>query len=634
MCVLCFIFYGLYVMKNISKILVLSGSLMLASVFAVSLVSVTNGAWIDIGNIVSPSHIIRLTDLYLSTTGNSAWMEVWNQKIRLLNWMVVYSGTYRVWPYAQMAMIWWWDANEVRSSKVWIVWWYSNKVMSDNSVIGGWRWNVIDNWSTSVIAWWIYNTASWWVIVWWWENSVADGGSVVLWGTSNSSQWENGLVLGSGAKGADKSFSRNDGGDDYNVWSGSARIDASNGLLIWTYQPRNGINLVISGAIRIWKSSGTGAVAWEIMMSWWCFYAYDGEKWYVLGKDSVWSCGGWEMDMSMMCRFGSVLLQEWDRVTAYSTPYSPDCDTIKNDNVYCTWWQLVAQGWSTDYIYPNCYAISGVQEVPGWNIFTATLQWSDSKMNSFKYSIVSVDRPEWLTDEDGPESIVIMDRNLWATTDDITSTGSYGYKYQWWNNYWFANGCWTHECSDAVTSASIDIKPLWNSSYDNSNYSSSPFVRVTSDPYDYWWDGSHDNLWWWASDWSANNRWANETKPTDRRWPCPVWYHVPSAWEWWLLIKYWAETNNKAYGWDQWLYGLNAWYTQFEDDFNLPFAWWRGYTEAHLLQQWNMWFYRSSSPYNESWRRDARNVHLDSSSVYINDHSRRGNAYAIRCFRD
>ena len=30
-----------------------------------------------------------------------------------------------------------------------------------------------------------------------------------------------------------------------------------------------------------------------------------------------------------------------------------------------------------------------------------------------------------------------MDRNLGATTNDINSTGSYGFHYQWGNNYGF-----------------------------------------------------------------------------------------------------------------------------------------------------------------------------------------------------
>ena len=69
-----------------------------------------------------------------------------------------------------------------------------------------------------------------------------------------------------------------------------------------------------------------------------------------------------------------------------------------------------------------------------------------------------------LNQEYPDEAITIMDRNLWATSNDITSTGSYGWYYQWWRNYGFpgAASCesiddpdWDGDCPMSVSDAEL-----------------------------------------------------------------------------------------------------------------------------------------------------------------------------------
>ena len=55
----------------------------------------------------------------------------------------------------------------------------------------------------------------------------------------------------------------------------------------------------------------------------------------------------------------------------------------------------------------------------------------DVDWNEFKWEDIMI------CNSDNTSCITLMDRNLWATTNDISKTWSYWYYFQWWNNYWF-----------------------------------------------------------------------------------------------------------------------------------------------------------------------------------------------------
>jgi len=142
--------------------------------------------------------------------------------------------------------------------------------------------------------------------------------------------------------------------------------------------------------------------------------------------------------------------------------------------------------------------------------------------------------------------ITMQDRNLWATSNDTNSVDSYWYHYQRWNNHEFKIWCWTNPCSDTITNNATTDRAKWENIYNNHWYDweIDNFMKWTDD---YWDEDKHyDWLRWWEYDSDQNNWWLDLNNPEDRKWPCPNWYHVPSAGEWWAVLKYWAANYTWA----------------------------------------------------------------------------------------
>ena len=89
--------------------------------------------------------------------------------------------------------------------------------------------------------------------------------------------------------------------------------------------------------------------------------------------------------------------------------------------------------------------------------------------------------------------ITLMDRNLWATTNDISNIWSYWYYYQWWNNYWF------NAYSLNGRAWQVDASEYWP----NNPYSSDVFLYWETNRSSVW----NDDLWWWSWDSEYNHRW-------------------------------------------------------------------------------------------------------------------------------
>lgn len=87
----------------------------------------------------------------------------------------------------------------------------------------------------------------------------------------------------------------------------------------------------------------------------------------------------------------------------------------------------------------------------------------------------------------------IADKNLWATTvyndwNTLSEANCWKY-YQRWNNYWFP-----YSWSVTTSSTQVNAQNYWPWNY----YSSSTFIKRTSDPF--WWDSSNNkNLRWWVT---------------------------------------------------------------------------------------------------------------------------------------
>lgn len=130
-----------------------------------------------------------------------------------------------------------------------------------------------------------------------------------------------------------------------------------------------------------------------------------------------------------------------------------------------------------------------------------------------------------------------MDRNLWAL--EYSSGYSYGSDneqnsnsriwlyFQRWNNFWFPNA--DADGKRIIYSnniLNIFVTNLWNKTrWPWNYYFNGTFICRNNFPFQ--WDNENDiNLWWWS--WETQNK-AN--LDTDKQWPCPEWYHVPSRYE-------------------------------------------------------------------------------------------------------
>ena len=173
-------------------------------------------------------------------------------------------------------------------------------------------------------------------------------------------------------------------------------------------------------------------------------------------------------------------------------------------------------------------------------------------------------------------SMTIMDRNMWASSDDTTAVLSHGYHYQWWNNHWFQS-CYTNGCGTLPwweTTSQNQVNVSW---YSPSTYNSGIFIwkktnRTTN--------VADVNLWWWGNDNSSNNRWLNtmtRQNISERQWPCPAWYHVPSFSEFWYLV------NDR-----KWLYASEAIAaSEFVSSLKIPIAGRRRQSDAKLEYIWS-----------------------------------------------
>ncbi len=157
------------------------------------------------------------------------------------------------------------------------------------------------------------------------------------------------------------------------------------------------------------------------------------------------------------------------------------------------------------------------------------------------------------------EEITLLDRNLGATTNDINSWDSYGYYFQWGNDYGFPS--------------SGDVKVFTAQVEAISPYSSGVFILDKNS---------------WMS--GVNKFWGENTGVNvEKRWPCPDGYHVPTIWEWKYLYNYFLANESGE--------SLS---TLFSELFKLPLAWYRGRKDAKTGSQNVYGNYWSSSTSGDS----------------------------------
>lgn len=259
-----------------------------------------------------------------------------------------------------------------------------------------------------------------------------------------------------------------------------------------------------------------------------------------------------------------------------------------------------------------------------------TVNYIDAMWNVFEYGTLNFS----YMDSSNPENdrvITILDSNLWATDSNPN-----WYYFQWWNNYWF-DGSEYMKIADHQSNLS---------EYSRDNpYTDNRFFIDKKNIYWWVWDKSNNlSLRWWESDASSdiessdNNWWLNLDNAYHRQWPCPVWFHIPSQWEWNELLLLWASdkyelnknsTSNLSYWYNIWFWFL------FSSDFKLPFAWYIDYTTAILKYVWQKWSYWSSSPFSLSVSNQySRRFHMEDWYIDANYYIERSYWLPIRCFKD
>ena len=186
---------------------------------------------------------------------------------------------------------------------------------------------------------------------------------------------------------------------------------------------------------------------------------------------------------------------------------------------------------------------------------------------------ISSDWKNWIT---------IADKNLGAKTTDTSSADSYGWYYQFWNNYWFPASWFS------TSTSQVNLSSYWPTN----PYYSTTFIKNSS-----WIDSSNNtSIWWWDS-----------ADMVSRQWPCPAGFHISK--QWWsssdrvqvlkdLKTLSWQSTIT----WDNlssWILYPKAWHISFS-------SWSRS---GSWSDGWGMTSYRGTRPSYLYW----------SSSVGVNN---------------
>ncbi len=255
-----------------------------------------------------------------------------------------------------------------------------------------------------------------------------------------------------------------------------------------------------------------------------------------------------------------------------------------------------------------------------------------------------------------------MDRNLWATEAfnwDFTNPNveSYWYYYQWWNNHGFSRKDWSTEFNETVSNVLVTNTTEYWPNTDRWYYDSPVFVESSFSNWWYlvwysWANPLNKNLWWWWGDLVTNNRdsWNNRE---DRRWPCPEWYHIPSAWERSNLFKFWCLNTNECEEQFIWedphpdlkrLTNMSLWKNDAEvifdksyyEYFKLPFAWiWENWWWRNWVWLIDFWNYRSSTAAAIFWNVKIAWVSYELQKTNLRPFPAWTKyAESIRCFKD
>ena len=296
--------------------------------------------------------------------------------------------------------------------------------------------------------------------------------------------------------------------------------------------------------------------------------------------------------------------------------------------------------WFLLTILVSCILLTGCNELPE----NSEIIIDETQTNSFW---IFHDIEEWtITLDNWEESITIMDKNLWA---DVAWTWeeSYWYYFQRWNNHWFQLNSEIKTWKDLVTK-DVALQYWPNNWYDSDIQfvimDNSEEVNRNLNLGNYFLAAVNDNLRWGSGDSEIVNRmweyvidqfrWDTSNPRTERKWPCPEWFHVPSLGEihklfkLWIDIKYPDDIAKKEHvRWMSIWGGGNQIWREFSNDLLLPMAWWIRFDgNATPHDQESEWFYWMSSP--------GRFLNFHSYMIVEYAESYRAATFPVRCFKN
>ena len=332
------------------------------------------------------------------------------------------------------------------------------------------------------------------------------------------------------------------------------------------------------------------------------------------------------------CMFNSTTVLNWNSVTAYQ-------NNIVTYPSGCISQIRTCSNWNLSWTYTNwSCTVSYTYSWYSWSWWSCSVScgWWNRTRN------VTCQRSDWLTVSDSYctwlKPINSQNCNIQACPTGIDII----YKDAFFNEIWRVDNSWNKiswnpenlTCSWHISIGTYTIKAcnLWASSvwFANNSLSYWSYYQFGKSNFlfsnDYWeaWDWKQPG---WTNLWSANDWWVLEfnkntatflnssnSNQLKMKWPCPIWYHIPTKSEWNSIISLWNW-------WSNWM--------NLSKSLKLPFS---GYVESNgsintTWSVWNLGYYYSSSP-------DASYAYIlffSSSSVSADAWNSRSFWLSLRC---
>jgi hypothetical protein len=170
------------------------------------------------------------------------------------------------------------------------------------------------------------------------------------------------------------------------------------------------------------------------------------------------------------------------------------------------------------------------------------------------------------------------------------------------------------DCNWSIENCNKDLKWLWD--------------------YYQWWKNDAwfsknwypiNNSWWW--NWTSVGTWTYKDQSIENQklmqWPCPIWWHVPTIYEWWLacnsiLWKICEEITYENYN------------SLISSKLKLPFAGNHNHGNSYYYSQSTSAGYWSSTPYSA----DLYYLYFFTNSIFPANGNNIAHGFSVRCLKN